>query len=82
MAKKEKQNQVSSEISANQVIALVKNGNLMSIIKSKTKAIAELRTRAAKDLGIKTTDCEAKEKNNIIELAGVSHWRARIVDVL
>ncbi|MGB2862246.1 MAG: hypothetical protein WBC05_02880 [Sedimentisphaerales bacterium] len=78
---KSKANQSVAPVSTNSIFCIVKNGNFYRAIKDKTKAISELRVMAHKDLQIDTSKADVKEKNNVIELAGISHWRARCIVV-
>jgi len=74
-------NPVIGEIGKGQICVVTKNGNFYRALTSKSKAIAELRSRVEADLGIKTKDIAAEEKNGVLRLAGVDYWRAKIADL-
>jgi len=76
--KKEK-NAVVGELGKGEICVITKNGNFYQAVTSKTKAIAELRSRVQADLGIETKAINAEEKSGVLRLAGVDYWRAKIV---
>ena len=78
MADKQK-NAVVGDVGKGQICVVTKNGNFYAAVTSKTKAIAELRSRVQADLGIETKAINAEEKNGVLRLAGVDYWRAKIV---
>ena len=80
-AKPVQKNVVGPEIGKGQICVVTKNGNFYAAVTSKTKAIAELRSRIAADLGIDTKAINAEEKAGVLRLAGVDYWRAKIVDL-
>ena len=74
-------NPVGPECGKDKICVVTKNGNFYQAVKTKTAAIAELRSRIEADLGIKTKDINAEEKNGVLRLAGCDYWRAKVVDL-
>jgi len=65
------------------ILVITKNGNFMQAVKSRTQAVAALRGYATNNLGVTGVDkLDTEEKNGIIGLKGVAHFRAKIVDLV
>lgn len=62
----------------NNVYVVTKNGNFKKVVGDRAGAIATLRKLAADDLKIKNiANLPEMEKNGVIAITGVAHWRAK-----
>ena len=61
---------------------ITKNGNLQKVVGDKKKAIEALRSLAGADLKVANIgNLPVSEKNDVIAITGVAHWRIKVVPV-
>ena len=63
------------------ILVVTKNGNFVSAVASKTKAVKVLRDLLATDLKIKALDAKVIDKDGVVSIDGTPHYRAKHVTV-